>query len=291
MEFLAILIALALLQVWGSGGPVQRDAWFLAFRRWFGARTGGVTRQLVVVLLPGLVLVALRAWLGGAAYGLAELALLVLVLLYSLGRGDLGAAITAYLQRWGRGDFQAAFEQLQNEGSEEVAAPTEADMPDPRALHVRARRRLYYRSFERLFAVLFWFVILGPAGALVYRLAALDRASLRVEAPSEAQGLALVHWLDWLPARLTGLGFALVADFDACIRAWRRLAGDVRADAGEVLECSGNAALQFVDPEPTEETREALIARGMQQIVAIEGLQRRALLVWLAVIALLVMIF
>ena len=100
-----------------------------------------------------------------------------------------------------------------------------------------------------------------------------------------------MHWLDWLPVRLAGLGFALVADFDACTKAWRRLADDVQADAGEVLECSGNAALQFVDPDPAEETREALIARGTQQIVAIEGLQRRALLVWLAVIALLVMIF
>ena len=66
MEFLAILIALALLQVWGSGGPVQRDAWFLEYRRWFGARAGGVTRQLGVVLLPGVVLAMLQAWLGGS---------------------------------------------------------------------------------------------------------------------------------------------------------------------------------------------------------------------------------
>ena len=291
MEFLAILIALALLQVWGSGGPVQRDAWFLEYRRWFGARAGGVTRQLGVVLLPGVVLAMLQAWLGGVAYGLAELALFVLVLLYSLGRGDLGTAITEYLKRWGRGDFQAAFEQLQDEGSEAVVASVEADVPDPRTLHMHARRHLYYRSFERLFAVLFWFVVLGPAGALVYRLAALDQARLRLEAPDDEQGLALVHWFDWLPVRLAGLGFALVADFDACIRAWRRRASDVHADAAEVLECSGNAALQFADPEPAEETQEALIARGMQQIVAIEGLQRRALLVWMAVIAMLVMIF
>lgn len=290
MEFLAILIALALLQVWGSGGPVQRDAWFLAFRRWLGSRIDGLARQLGVVLLPGIAVVVLQAWLGGVAYGLAELALFVLVLLYSLGRGDLGSAITEYLQRWGRGDFQAAFEQLQDEGREAVAGVVETDVPDPQALHARARRRLYYRSFERLFAVLFWFVVLGPAGALVYRLAALDRAMVRAEASGEAQGLALVHWLDWLPVRLAGLGFALVADFDACTEAWRRLADDVQADAGEVLECSGNAALQFVDPDPAEETQEALIARGTRQIVAIEGLQRRALLVWLAVIALLVMI-
>ena len=88
-------------------------------------------------------------------------------------------------------------------------------MPDPRTLHMHARRHLYYRSFERLFAVLFWFVVLGPAGALVYRLAALDQARLRLEAPDDEQVLALVHesteqvrWLVVDAGAITGVDYS-----------------------------------------------------------------------------------
>ena len=113
----------------------------------------------------------------------------------------------------------------------------------------------------------------GPAGALVYRLAALDRAMVRAEASGEAQGLALVHWLDWLPVRLAGLGFALVADFDACTKAWRRLADDVQADAGEVLVSSTVRDLIVGSGRELEDRGEHELkgVPGQWRVFAVEG--------------------
>lgn len=65
-----------------------------------------------------------------------------------------------------------------------------------------------------LFSALFWFLILGPAGALLYRLV---RDWSRLEAQDELRWRAeiLLEWLDWVPSRMIAFGFALFGHFSA----------------------------------------------------------------------------
>jgi len=334
VEFLAILVALGILQLRGST-PLQQDRWYAGYRRWIAARLRGIPRQAALILVPVIAVVLLQRAASGRLFGLAELALFVLVLLYALGRGNLAAALTDYLQRWSRGDFQAAFRQLSTEAAGGLPEPDA--VVHPQALHELACRRLYYRHFERLFAVLFWFVVLGPAGALAYRIAVLEREASRGESgmptgaasaavvepvggavddvaavavvepvddvevgavaepaleavPAAVEESALLRWIEWLPARLAGISYALVGDFDACLYAWQRVMAEARLATAEALERCGNAALNFAAPQ-AEEGADALIARGSRELQAIENLNGRALLVWLAIIAALAMIF
>jgi AmpE protein len=322
VEFLAILVALGILQLRGST-PLQEDSWYAVYRRWIAGRLRGIPRQAVLILVPVVAVVLLQRAASGRFFGLAELALFVLVLLYALGRGNVAAALTDYLQRWSRGDFQAAFRQLSTEATGGLPEPDV--VVHPQALHELARRRLYYRHFERLFAVLFWFVVLGPAGALAYRIAVLEQEASRgrTGVPAEPEPAAVVEpvggavddvaaaggvepaldavpaaveeskllrWIEWVPARLAGISFALVGDFDACLYAWQRVLAETRLATAEALERCGNAALTFAAPE-AEETTDNLIARGSRELQAIENLNSRALLVWLVLIALLAMIF
>ena len=285
MELLAILIALGLFGLWGSGGPVQRDGWFVALHRGLAGWLGGGVLRVTAVILPSLAVGLLHLWVRDALYGLASLLLLVVVLLYAFGRGNLGVATADYLERWSRGDFQAAYQLLRATGD----APGDAEpVAVPRELHALARSRYYYAAFERRFAVLFWFLVLGPAGAMAYRLAALESAQAR-PTDTPATGLALVHWLDWLPVRLLGISYALVGDFDAGLDRWRTLLDDTRTPAAAVLEACGNAAQRLGADAPPDEPVESLIARGAAELESIEVLHRRALLVWMVVIALLVM--
>lgn len=330
MEFLAILVALGIVQLRGST-PLQHDRWYAGYRRWVAARLHGIPRQAVLILVPVIAVVLLQRAASGRLFGLAELVLFVLVLLYALGRGNLAAALTDYLQRWSRGDFQAAFRQLSTEAAGGLPEPDA--VVHPQALHELACRRLYYRHFERLFAVLFWFVVLGPAGALAYRIVVLEREASRGESgmpagaasaavveplggavddvaaaavddvevgavaepaleavPAAVEESALLRWIEWLPARLAGISFALVGDFDACLYAWQRVMAEARLATAEALERCGNAALTFAAPA-VEATTDTLIARGSRELQAIENLNSRALLVWLAIIAALAMIF
>jgi AmpE protein len=288
MEFLAILIALILLQVWGSGGPLQRDTWFFALHTRLASMLQGVPLQLAAVLLPAAGVGLLHHALHGAAYGLPELMLFVAVLLFSLGRGDISADVAEYLHRWGRGDFQAAFEQLR---SETTRTPQVESTADEYGLHKQMRRHFYYRVHERLFAILFWFAIGGPAGAIAYRLAALEH-TLPPAGEVSSERLRLLHWLDWLPARLLGLSYALIGNFDACLDAWRAQAMQSQADTAELIEACGDAALgAAVSPPAEPESRDDLIRRGARDIDAIESLQRRALVLWVVVIAVLAISF
>ena len=90
-------------------------------------------------------------------------------------------------------------------------------------------------SYRQVFATLFWFAVLpGPAGAVLYRAAVLLAQEWRGEAKGAdttpiAQSRAvfgrparaLLWLLDWIPARLTALSFAIVGDFEDAAFCWR----------------------------------------------------------------------
>jgi adenosylcobinamide-phosphate synthase len=86
-----------------------------------------------------------------------------------------------------------------------------------------------------VFGVLGWFSVLaalglGPAGAVLYRLSEFvtrywrHRSRLHLQPVSAAlQEVSTLAWnlIDWLPARVTALGFAVVGSFEEAIDAWR----------------------------------------------------------------------
>lgn len=90
-------------------------------------------------------------------------------------------------------------------------------------------------AHRHVFGVLAWFSVLaalglGPAGAVFYRMsefvsrywahkhfAAVQPSSLWVQQAAE-RAWALI---DWLPARITALGFAVVGSFEEAIDCWR----------------------------------------------------------------------
>jgi AmpE protein len=217
MEFLIILIAWALLRWRRPGAAPQRDQWLWA---WY-LRAGAVlamlpaaARLLLVCALPALLVAViawlLTPWLGGVLL----FAFALSVLLYSLGRGDIRAELDAYLERWQRGDLEAAYREAQVMGLDTVPVDDGAE------LHAQVRRTALYLALERWFAVVFWFYLLGPGGALFYHILQWSRRNRRNDAEQQLLRRWL-EWLDWLPARLLGLAFAVAGNFAGCFRVWR----------------------------------------------------------------------
>lgn len=82
-------------------------------------------------------------------------------------------------------------------------------------------------SHRHVFAVLLWFVLLpGPCGALLYRISAIVRdrwnagdATLPNEFPVFSRQVFGI--IDWLPLRVTASAFAIVGDFEDAVYCWR----------------------------------------------------------------------
>lgn len=289
MEFLVILIAWLLLQWLGPSSVIHRDNWL---SRWHASASTALAalpqplRLLVVVLLPALLVALLAALVEPALGGLLLFLLQLLVLSYSLGRGDFNSAVDAYLERWQRGDFQAAWQVAQQHDAIPVVGGELASAEDCATLHRQMRGHLAYGGFERWFAVVFWFFLLGPAAALLYRsLRLMQRRGLGDE---REQGLVArwLLWLEWLPARLLGLAFALTGNFVDCFRVWRESLAGARPTR-ELLAGYEGAALSARAADAGSCTEPQFLLDAARELGELRDMLRRSAITWLVVLAML----
>jgi adenosylcobinamide-phosphate synthase len=151
-------------------------------------------------------------------------------------------------------------------------------------------------SHRHVFAPLFWFLVLGPAGAVLYRFAMvaaeywprtggpLDRHPSFGEFARRA-----FEVLDWLPARMTAASFAIVGDFEDAVYCWRTQASQWADATTGILLASGAGALGIrlglPLPEAGEpggiETRPEL---GLGDDADVDHLQSAIGLVWRALV-------
>lgn len=286
MTLATLLIVLLIDRLLWQGGPPRQHAWYDRYSvRLLGMATGQwLSRHRLgafLFLLPPLLVIVLLQWLGGETAGLI---IGVLVLLFALGPDDLGRDTEAFVQARDSGQEEGA-QQL----AERISGGPADDTEPERTLQVAAATLV--QSQPRLFAPIFWFIVLGPAGAALYRLARLTATrSVAVEgAPEELAHTAgrLVHLLDWLPARLTAAAFAVAGNFDAVIQAWRaRPAAEEDIPASEgLLAATGRAALASWPDE--EEVAAGELPPVVEDAMALVW---RTLIVWLLAVAALTLI-
>ncbi|WP_297484912.1 regulatory signaling modulator protein AmpE [Ferrovum sp.] len=230
-------------QAWGTAGVNLLTRWrlFLLARM---PRAGAV-RWLGVVGLPVLLVAAGQTGLGWLHLG-AVVPLVVLGLGIDL-RGPL-----AHLSQWG----------------EQLPAHSEPN-PSVRA----ALDEGILSSYQRFFAPLFWFFLLpGGWGPVLY-----CGTVLLTEA--EPDGLfyrRMQAGLDWIPARLLALTFALVGDFEEALYAWRD-PESLPLSSHELLLAVLHGALGLGQTNGGNGPLEALEA---DQLTSAEGLIWRAVVLW-----------
>ncbi len=283
MTLIALIIALftnAYLPAGGwrsARGFYRYAAWLQGRLLPMGLWNNG--KGLALLLLPLLIPVLLLQWsLGDGLFGLVGVVLGVLALCFAFGGGEtLEAEVAAFTAAWRRGDEAAAAAALNDLSGGQYQAQAESipleQMPEAAAGHLILRAR------TRLFAPVFWFVILGPIGAFAYRLAVLARAfgDCQDNAGPDYCGVAgkLIAVLDWLPDRLMALALALAGHFNAAWTVWEQ---EVSAEAPRRLAETGLGALGV----PLAEAPRDLTAEAVTDTHA---LLRRSLYVWLAVVA------
>ncbi len=287
MKFLLSVIAVVILRHYGSLPRLHRDLWY---RNWV-ARLGGQSwlaaipagRLLFSILGPVLLLWLVMGLLAGFLFNLPLIALGLLVLLYSFGRGDMDDLVTTYRDDLERADLQAAY----HDAAEFNMAHRQGRAEDWQHLHREALSAIPYRYFERYFPVIFWFMVLGAPGALLYRLAELHRDLDLDDGPEKGHADNLLWILEWIPLRLLGLVFALVGDFAAAMRHWRTTLFDGLLTTSAVLEGYVYGALDLKPVPGADENSLRLSAAEVGDVVALFD---RALVLWLGLAAILTLL-
>lgn len=236
MLFLAGIIAIATLQAWGTADRLHRDDWFDSWRELLaGLGVSGGFGLILQVFLPALLVAMVLHLLEPVLFGLVWIPLAAALLLYAFGRGDFQAAMGRYRGHAFSGDFEAAYlEAVQSFGWDDSD-------PQPRSAahaHALIQRALLYEGYQRWFAVLFYFAVLGPAGAVAYRLLQMSGATVDAR--------LLQRWLfyaDWVPARLLAVAFSVTGDFIGSRTALLNSLKDPGLAIADLLHTVGSAAL------------------------------------------------
>lgn len=283
----AVIAALLLGHLAPSMMAALRDwRWYGRWLAWLQAHageSGGGRYALLLAIVPCVLLVALLQWaLDERLYGLPALLFGVAVLALCWGPRDLDRDVEAVIDADDAGSRDAAIAHLQSAGGsmhEDAPSLVEATAID---------------ALRRWFAPLFWFLLLGPLGAVLYRLLAMavhGPAAAQVSTASREGGSSVLALLEWPVAQLMTLSMALVGNFDTVFSSWRQAGGNrwslelgflgraARASVGvELVEEADEARLEGLEPidERYPELRDAM------------SLVWRMLLLWMALLALLV---
>jgi membrane protein required for beta-lactamase induction len=216
----------------------------------------------------------------------------VLVLLFSLGPLDVVNLAEDYVEADRLDDAERTrwyYEQLT--GEEPPARPQEEGR--------RMAAAVLYQGHDNLFATVFWFCLLGPAGAVLYRVAAEAALAPGERMRGRPSLLRAAHFvagvLGWIPARLIAFGYAMTGSFEEALGRFRHgfhTTEDLLDANRRLLVDTGTAALRQDEafPERDAETgpnEERRSARPGEVVDAARGLALRTAVLWLAVLALL----
>jgi adenosylcobinamide-phosphate synthase len=295
VSVLAIVAALVIEQWRPLGERRHLQGTLAALAQWLEQSfNGGERRQGIVAWLVAVIPAALAA---GAAHALLRsvsplLALLfdIAVLYLTLGFRQFSHYFTDIQLAVKSGDIDRARALLERwDGASGVVRTREE------VIRLAIERALV-ASHRHVFGVLLWYLVLpGPSGAILYRLAAYLAERWQPLGGFGDFAQRAFHWLEWPAVRLTAVSFAVVGDFEDAIYCWRTQAhGWADPDAGIVLAAGAGAMgvrlgmpvqdVEGMDPRPELGVGEPADGPFLDSTV---GMLWRAVVVWIFVLALL----
>lgn len=288
MKLIALMLSLALEHVATRRLKLRELRWFDPYFDFALAHAQRLRRRGAVLVLAAALIVATVPvlWISLVLaetfipWDLPYLLFAVLIVFLCLGPRDVGSEVDDYCEALAAGDHDAAQRVMTELSESRHASPRDVEAVE---------EAIFVQATNRIFGVAFWFVVLGPVGAWLFRVSDLLRRRAAFESSRDhaAGSVALpaaesIHGLlAWLPARLAALGYALAGSFDHALHAWR---GGGRSEpeplhAGNdrLVAAVGKAAMAGFLEQPANS---GAAARNAMRVVM------RTLFIWLTVVAL-----
>ncbi len=280
MNFVIIFAALLLDLVMRPFERLRLHRWYeTPLAQW--ARRAVVSGNVIEVLASLLPSFGLAFGIGAVAWGLARIHPIigfvfgVLVLVFCLGPRNLTVEASGYLRARAAGDDRLA--------RDIATALLEAEPPADLAGHSDVvAEAVLERAGDYLFCVLFWFAVLGPLGAVLYR----SGETMAVRAEADQPGSLYAHValrlklvMGWIPLHLLALTYAVAGNLDEGIsdiqRVWNEAVTHFLDRGNAVLARVGKSALRGIAGDGADE---------VEMMHASVELIWRSVIIWLTVI-------
>jgi len=289
----AILFAVALDRFVPDRHGFKPFAWYLDWAESIEQRFNGGSRlhgiaAVLLALIPIVLGVLLARYVLGEISGVVRFAFDVAVLYLCLDIYRLGSGARAVAEMLEAGDVREADSQLKD-----LAGKGATDLSEVGIAHA-AVEAVLKQTNSLIISPLFWFILLGPAGAVLQRLACIldklwgHRYERFVEFGWAAARLDDV--LQWVPARITALSYAIMGSFEEALHCWRRQMGIWSDINSGPLLASGFGAMHMQNCESTDDVADYDAPIGGLSVVPDAGHIRgvialvwRVLLFWLAI--------
>jgi len=287
MSFLALLLSYFLQQKLdlSLSGKFDNAALQLLRPQQFSlmVKTKG-TALVLVLLISGAyfsLVYAFFFYIEQLFFGVLALACNVFLLLLLLGQTGFKENLTFYIESWRRGDFEAAaFKQ------QVLSGINARRLNDPVNMQNEVCTSILYHNFNRFFIIIFWFVLAGPAAAVAVRV--IDVVSQHSSHQLKISAMWVKKIVEWIPARLLALSFALAGDFKGAIKYCLKSFVHINASAQSVLRGAASGALDNYDMNFVVDSNmslDTLISTGDKGITAIRDLLSRSMALWLGIFA------
>jgi AmpE protein len=206
---------------------------------WFNSSSKSWALALIIFVPVIIVYLVVQKFAGG----LLEFIISTAILMICVGCPAIRATYKCFLQAANRGDLQACSmyeDQINGDDKETVSFGLS----------------LVWQNYRHYTAVILWFAACGAAGVILYVLIReLDSRLSNDNDPVGNQVKRLLNIVDWVPVRITALGFLLVGHFSRAFPTWLGYLPDPAVQAKTLLLDVSKKA-EEIEPDENDCTEE-----------------------------------
>ena len=243
----------------------------------FSFQNGSVS--LIIVFAGVLFLVWLISAMLGNVLGLFGFVFGIAVLIFMLGPRELDEDVQNINTAFENKDYEAANIYASQLSGRTIAEP-------PMQLAQTIKEEILLQANTRILGVLFWFILLGPVGAVLFRLSCLLKENQKDETDDFADACReLYEIVIWLPARVCVLSYAIAGNFVDTMSYWNGISDLWLRKSEEFIVASGIGSLRYEHRIGRDDFDD-----GDPDIAAIHhalSLVKRAVIVWVVLLGLL----
>jgi len=284
MSLLSVIFALIAESFISNLSDLRRFDFFYRYVSWLRAKLPSFSFQngtvtLIIVLAGLLFSVWLVSAMLGNVLGLFGFLFGIAVLIFMIGPRDLEKDSQKVITALENNDYEGANFYASNLTAEDISE-------HPMQLAQTVKENILLQANTRMLGVFFWFILLGPVGAVLFRASCLLKENQQSETDDfSVASRDLYRIMIWLPARICVLSFAVAGNFVDTMSYWKGLSDLWLRDSEEFIIVSGVGALRY-----ERRIERAGIENEEPDINGIHhamSLVKRAVIVWVVLLALL----